>query len=51
MSLCGQAPSDYPEFAQFLVEQGMDSISLNSNAVLKTTMVLLEMEGTARKPR
>jgi len=30
--LCGQAPSDYPEFAQFLVEQGIDRISLNSAA-------------------
>ena len=44
IGICGQAPSDYPEFAQFLVEQGIDSISLNPDAVLKTTMKILEME-------
>ena len=35
IGLCGQAPSDYPEFAQFLVEQGIDSISFNEDALLK----------------
>jgi pyruvate,water dikinase len=44
IGICGQAPSDYPEFAQFLVEQGIDSISLNPDAVLKTTKQILEME-------
>jgi pyruvate,water dikinase len=44
IGICGQAPSDYPEFAQFLVEQGIDSISLNPDAVLKTTKKILEME-------
>lgn len=44
IGICGQAPSDYPEFAQFLVAQGIDSISLNPDAVLKTTRVILEME-------
>ena len=44
IGICGQAPSDYPEFAQFLVEEGIDSISLNPDAVLKTTMTILEME-------
>ncbi len=44
IGICGQAPSDYPEFAQFLVEQGIDSISLNSDAVLKTTLKVLESE-------
>lgn len=42
IGICGQAPSDYPEFAQFLVEQGIDSISLNPDTVLKTTMTILE---------
>src|ERR1044072_3360905 len=37
MGICGQAPSDYPDFAQFLVQQGIDSISLNPDTVLKTT--------------
>ena len=38
IGICGQAPSDYPEFARFLVEQGIDSISLNPDSVLKTLM-------------
>jgi pyruvate,water dikinase len=44
IGICGQAPSDYPEFARFLVERGIDSISLNPDAVLRTTMDILEME-------
>lgn len=35
IGLCGQAPSDFPEFAQFLVEQNIDSISFNPDAILK----------------
>jgi pyruvate,water dikinase len=35
IGLCGQAPSDFPEFAAFLVEQGIDSISFNPDALLK----------------
>ena len=35
IGICGQAPSDYPEFAQFLVEQKIDSISLNADTVFK----------------
>ncbi|MEM9007844.1 MAG: phosphoenolpyruvate synthase [Cyanobacteria bacterium P01_F01_bin.86] len=44
IGICGQAPSDYPEFAQFLVEQGIDSISLNPDSVLKTTLAVAAME-------
>ena len=44
IGICGQAPSDYPDFAQFLVEQGIDSISLNPDTVLKTTVAILEKE-------
>jgi pyruvate,water dikinase len=50
--LCGQAPSDYPEMAEYLVEIGIDSISLNSDAVLKTTLHVLDIEKRlGRKPR
>jgi len=44
IGICGEAPSDYPEFARFLVEQGIDSISLNPDAVLKTTQTILDAE-------
>ena len=44
IGICGQAPSDYPEFARFLVEQGIDSISLNPDSVMKTTLAILETE-------
>jgi pyruvate,water dikinase len=44
IGICGQAPSDYPEFAQFLVEEGIDSISLNPDTVMKTTLAILETE-------
>jgi pyruvate,water dikinase len=44
IGICGQAPSDYPEFARFLVECGIDSISLNSDTVIKTTVEILETE-------
>jgi pyruvate,water dikinase len=49
IGICGQAPSDYPEFAQFLVEQGIDSISLNPDTVLKTTLAIVEKERALAK--
>lgn len=42
--ICGQAPSDYPEFAEFLVREGIDSISLNPDSVMKITRTVVEME-------
>jgi len=48
--LCGQAPSDYPEMAEFLVETGIDSMSLNPDAVLKTTRRILEVEQKLGRP-
>ncbi len=44
IGICGQAPSDYPEFAKFLVEQGIDSISLNPDTVLKTMLEIAKTE-------
>ncbi len=44
IGICGQAPSDYPEFARFLVEQGIDSISLNPDSVLKTMLEIASAE-------
>ncbi|MEK9135067.1 MAG: phosphoenolpyruvate synthase [Patescibacteria group bacterium] len=40
IGICGQAPSDFPDFAEFLVEQGIDSISLNPDTVIKTILNL-----------
>lgn len=44
IGICGQAPSDYPEFAEFLVKRGINSISLNPDTVIKTTHHILETE-------
>jgi len=44
IGICGQAPSDYPEFARFLVEEGIDSISLNPDAVVQTRLAIAALE-------
>ena len=44
IGICGQAPSDYPEFAEFLVEQGIESISLNPDTIIKTTQRVYQKE-------
>ena len=44
IGICGQAPSDYPEFAEFLVNEGIDSMSLNPDSVLKTRLKVAEVE-------
>jgi pyruvate,water dikinase len=49
--LCGQAPSDYPEFAVFLVEEGIDSISINPDTVMKITLKVLETEKNISKSK
>ena len=44
IGICGQAPSDYPDFATWLVKQGIDSISLNPDTAIKTTLVIARAE-------
>ena len=48
IGLCGQAPSDYPEMAEYLIDIGIDSISLNPDTVLKTTLNILDIEKRLR---
>jgi pyruvate,water dikinase len=40
VGICGQAPSDYPEFAQFVMDEGIESMSLNPDSVMKTIIKL-----------
>lgn len=49
VGLCGQAPSDHPEFAKFLVEQGIDSISFNPDALVKGIENIKEAEKVKQK--
>ncbi|RKX49300.1 MAG: phosphoenolpyruvate synthase, partial [Thermotoga sp.] len=44
VGICGQAPSDFPEFAEFLVECGIDSMSLNPDVVVKTRLLVADVE-------
>ena len=44
IGICGQAPSDFPEFARWLVEQGIASISLNPDTAIKTALVIADEE-------
>ena len=44
IGICGQAPSDFPDFARFLVEEGIQSISLNPDTVIKTKVNIAETE-------
>lgn len=51
IGICGQAPSDYPEFAEFLIRERIDSLSLNPDVVLKTTLHVLNIERSLRPER
>lgn len=51
VGICGQAPSDYPDFAEFLVEKGIDTISLNPDSVLSTIMYLGKFERSSQMAR
>ena len=44
VGICGQAPSDFPEFADYLVECGIDSMSLNPDVVLSTRLNIAKVE-------
>jgi len=56
VGICGQGPSVYPEFAEFLVRQGIDSISLNADTVVSTIRTIasleqrMKLEGVRRMP-
>jgi len=49
IGICGQGPSDEPEFAEFLVKCGIDSISLNPDTVIKTTVAIAALEKKLNK--
>jgi len=49
VGICGQAPSDYPDFVKFLVECGIDSISLTPDTVIKSTEVIYDTEQRLKK--
>ena len=44
IGICGQGPSDYLDFAEFLVEEGIESMSLNPDTVVKTTVAIAKTE-------
>jgi pyruvate,water dikinase len=49
IGICGQGPSDYPDFAAFLVEKGIESMSLNPDTVVKTTIAIAKQEKTLKR--
>ncbi|HTX87146.1 MAG TPA: phosphoenolpyruvate synthase [Candidatus Nanoarchaeia archaeon] len=49
VGICGQAPSDYPDFVEFLVKLGIDSISLIPDTVIDTTINVLKVEKRAKR--
>lgn len=44
IGICGQAPSDYPDFVEFLIKEGIDSISLNPDSLVKTILQVYRLE-------
>lgn len=51
VGICGQAPSDFPDFAAWLVEEGIDSVSLIPDTVVPTTLAILEKEKQVKRSR
>ena len=49
LGICGQAPSDYPEIVEFLVENGIDSISLNPDVIGRMKQIVANVEQKYRK--
>ena len=51
IGICGEAPANYEEFARFLVDSGIDSISLNPSSVIKTTLFILDEERRLKRKK
>lgn len=51
IGICGQAPSDFPDFAEFLVECGIDSMSLTPDTIVKTRLLVAEKEKNLKKQK
>ncbi|MFA5886841.1 MAG: phosphoenolpyruvate synthase [Patescibacteria group bacterium] len=51
VGICGQGPSDFPDFAEFLVAEGIDSLSLNPDTVIATTLAIVKKEKELRRSR
>ncbi len=51
IGICGQAPSDYPDFAAWLVKQGIDSISLNPDTAIKTALAIAGEDAAQARTR
>ena len=49
VGICGQGPSDHPSFAKFLVEEGIESMSLNPDSIIKTIIAVAKVEKGLRK--
>lgn len=49
IGICGQGPSDFPDFAQFLVQENIDSISVTPDSVVKTSFSIAELEKSMKK--
>lgn len=51
IGICGEAPSYFPEFAEFLTREGIESISLNPDSVIKTTLLISKKESAGRRKK
>ncbi len=50
VGICGQGPSDFPDFAQFLVEEGIDSVSVTPDSIIKTIKAIHQVENLLKEP-